>query len=544
MANRTAYSYIRFSDPKQKKSASEDRQRDLSTHLAKKNNWHLNTTLKIADLGRSAYKGFRKGLHAFLKAVEEGQVEDGSILIVEKLDRLTRADIDAGGELFKNILRAGVDIATCQPEKIYTAADLKSLAVGIEIMVTLYVNWEHSQKLSDRLNDKWNRRREAGKRNGGQHPAWIKMENGQPKLDKKKAKVIRQIYAWAIEGLGERVITKKLNRSGTPNIAAGLKINAAKFWNGSYVKSILDNKATFGLHQHYKMMLDPKTDMVDRVPVGQPIKDWWPACISEETWYAAKAARRARNRPRGQVGKQITNLFSGIIFDAKSGCGMRVVNSSQNDKAKGIHRRLANYNATEGAADYQSWPLCQFENLFLDGLKSEISTNKLLAPKPRKSNLPALQEKLADIETNISDLQTRIRKRGFKSGLDLLEQLDTDRSLLLEEIENEKERLQKIKADPTENVVSVIDLLQKTPAEQQEETREKLKSLIAQVVERIEILMLDLDGNRLKKHLDVFVQLKAGGTFSLGCQSWKGNIIETLPAIKMRNVWLSNSRAR
>ncbi len=99
---------------------------------------------------------------------------------------------------------------------------------------------------------------------------------------------------------------------------------------------------------------------------------------------------------------------------------MRIVNSSQNDKAKGIHRRLANYNAAEGAADYQSWPLCQFENLFLDGLKSEISTNKLLAPKPRKSNLPALQEKLADIETNISDLQTRIRKRGFKSGLDLL----------------------------------------------------------------------------------------------------------------------------
>ncbi len=198
-----------FQTPKQKKSASEDRQRDLSTHLAKKNNWHLNTTLKIADLGRSAYKGFRKGLHAFLKAVEEGQVEDGSILIVEKLDRLTRADIDAGGELFKNILRAGVDIANCQPEKIYTAADLKSLAVGIEIMVTLYVNWEHSQKLSDRLNDKWNRRREAGKRNGGQHPAWIKMENGQPKLDKKKAKVIRQIYAWAIEGLGERVITRE-----------------------------------------------------------------------------------------------------------------------------------------------------------------------------------------------------------------------------------------------------------------------------------------------------------------------------------------------
>ena len=89
-----AYSYIRFSTPEQEKGDSQRRQLDLSTRYAQENGLELDTTLKLKDLGLSAYHktNLEKGaLGAFLSAISDGRVEPGSYLLVESLDRLSRA---------------------------------------------------------------------------------------------------------------------------------------------------------------------------------------------------------------------------------------------------------------------------------------------------------------------------------------------------------------------------------------------------------------------------------------------------------------------
>ncbi len=73
MFPRLAYSYIRFSSGKQSQGDSQRRQTELRDSLLAKHGWVLDTTLNIQDLGKSAFKGERQGLAAFLAAIKEGR---------------------------------------------------------------------------------------------------------------------------------------------------------------------------------------------------------------------------------------------------------------------------------------------------------------------------------------------------------------------------------------------------------------------------------------------------------------------------------------
>ena len=76
----------------------------------------------------SAFRGKNKhrgALSKFLQEIEDGRIPKGSVLLVENLDRLSREGIDEAGDLFKKIIRTGVDIATLMPvPRGYTAKSL------------------------------------------------------------------------------------------------------------------------------------------------------------------------------------------------------------------------------------------------------------------------------------------------------------------------------------------------------------------------------------------------------------------------------------
>jgi len=89
------YSYLRFSDIRQKAGTSVERQEEYAAKYARENGMELDTQLTLRDEGLSAYhqKHVKKGaLGVFLKAIEDGRVPPGSVLIVESLDRLSRAE--------------------------------------------------------------------------------------------------------------------------------------------------------------------------------------------------------------------------------------------------------------------------------------------------------------------------------------------------------------------------------------------------------------------------------------------------------------------
>ena len=93
--NRKVYSYLRFSAAKQADGASIARQTEYARKWAEDHGYVLDKALSMRDEGLSAYhqKHIKTGaLGVFLEAVTAGTIPAGSVLIVEGLDRLSRAE--------------------------------------------------------------------------------------------------------------------------------------------------------------------------------------------------------------------------------------------------------------------------------------------------------------------------------------------------------------------------------------------------------------------------------------------------------------------
>src|SRR5262245_59033915 len=101
-----AFSYVRFSTPTQLKVDSLRRQLEWSTAYAKRKGWQLDESLTLQDLGVSAFRGRNAeagALARFLDAVKQGKVPPGSVLMIESLDRLSRAELKRSLRLFLDI---------------------------------------------------------------------------------------------------------------------------------------------------------------------------------------------------------------------------------------------------------------------------------------------------------------------------------------------------------------------------------------------------------------------------------------------------------
>jgi len=117
-----AYSYIRFSTPEQAKGDSLRRQLEQSEKYCKEHGLVLDDTLRLTDRGLSAYHGIHKTkgmLGEFLKRVENGGIPEGSVLIVESLDRLSREEILTALNQFTGIIQAGIQLVTLADGQVY-----------------------------------------------------------------------------------------------------------------------------------------------------------------------------------------------------------------------------------------------------------------------------------------------------------------------------------------------------------------------------------------------------------------------------------------
>ena len=109
------FSYRRFSSGRQAAGHSLERQTESARRWCHEKGYVLDESLALADLGVSAYSGdnVSKGaLSGFLTAAESGRIPKGSILLVESLDRLSRAAIPEAVGLLTSIVRAGVRVVS------------------------------------------------------------------------------------------------------------------------------------------------------------------------------------------------------------------------------------------------------------------------------------------------------------------------------------------------------------------------------------------------------------------------------------------------
>lgn len=494
---RKAYSYIRFSTPDQAKGDSFRRQSEFAKRYCEEKGLTLDTTLKLSDLGISAFKGdnVRTGaLAGFLEAVTAGRIPKGSVLILESLDRLSRNQLNTAHRLFTSILEAGVHIVTCNPEREYTPADLNDLIGTVEPLLYFFRAHEESATKSKRVSESWNSRRKKAEEDQTPMttvgPQWLRLVEGRWQEIPDRMKVVRSLFRWCVEGMGTYAIVQKLNKEKVP------AFGKSKKWNTSYCRLILTDRRSVGEYQP-KKLIEGKMQ-----PVGDPIPNYYPAAVTEEQFYAALGKIKGRKRKAGRGGSGSDNLATGLWWNAADQTKLYIgVDQHRRDRVLDSSGPLTGGTAPKGRS-FKYEPL---ENALLSVLE-ELDVrdfNPATTKAATKEKLDAATGRLKETEELLTETKSRLRQTRGKTLLDLISELEEDKANLEVEIGLLRSELAD-KRNTLEETQDAIQLLRQAKGEERETLKRKIKAGVDELVESIWLYIEVF--RRVKKvaHMQVF----------------------------------------
>ena len=263
------------------------RQVEKSQEYAAREGWELLEEDQLKDIGISAFSGANVSggaLGLFLQAIRDRKIEPGSFLIIESLDRLSRQDPWKAMGLFSEIINSGVSIVTLADGRWYTAqTQLGDLIYSIVDMSRAH---EESRMKSHRLSAAWeNKRKNASARKlTARCPAWLRLSADRKRFEirQERGDLVARIFEDSAAGIGSYSVTRRLNEARIP------PFGNANGWSTSSVGKILTNRAVLGEFQPCRL--------VNGVPIpdGAPIKDYFPAIISEQLFYRVQNGRNER----------------------------------------------------------------------------------------------------------------------------------------------------------------------------------------------------------------------------------------------------------
>lgn len=321
-----AYSYLRFSRPEQMKGDSKRRQTDKAQEYAAAHGLDLDTSLSFHDLGISAFRGsnIETGmLGKFLRAVEDGLVEQGSFLLVESLDRISRQTARKAMQTLESICEAGVTVVTLTDGKIYDKASLDdTMSLLMSLLIFVRAN-EESEMKAGRLKAAWSNKRAnlATKPLTSKCPHWLTLnkDSNRYEIVPERAELVRRIFDMYMAGNGPSGIAKTLNQEGLKPWGRG------SLWFESYVTKILQSHAVYGVFIPHK--LDYSTGKKERVPLD-PVANYFPAVVHELVFQQAQNLRQSKGFAGKKLVTELVNLLSGLGKCPECGSSMINVNKS------------------------------------------------------------------------------------------------------------------------------------------------------------------------------------------------------------------------
>ncbi|MBA2271341.1 MAG: recombinase family protein [Chthoniobacterales bacterium] len=419
---KTAYAYIRFSSGKQTGGDSYERQLERAQKYADDHKLRLDDETTLEDLGVSGYLGHNLehgALAAFVKAVEAKTVLPGTVLIIESLDRLGRDKVLKAVALFTTLLTNKIEIATLLDNQFYTEESVNNnvgqLMISVGVMQRAY---EESKTKADRVGSAWGKKKSGASKDiiaTTKVPAWLEVvgrrtENGRQTggkivVIKERAEVVKQIFQLKKEGLGKRLIKKRLD--ATIRISKKLKqekiaaFGRSGVWHDSYIESILHNRAVLGEAQFWK------TENGIRVKDGESIPDYYPKIVDVALFNECQDKQK---HTRGPAGKRVANLFSELLFDGDTGAHVKYTDKGELSK-DGKYRYLYSDSPDKSKTQRRTkgWDYGEFERLFLKHIQ-EINWNKVAgredvaAVQKLKIAIEEAKEEIKKIDKRIENL--------------------------------------------------------------------------------------------------------------------------------------------
>ncbi|TYG08556.1 recombinase family protein [Klebsiella grimontii] len=384
--NGQAYSYIRFSSKKQEQGDSVRRQTELAEQYAHANNLILSDK-NFQDLGISAFKeGSRPSLGDMLEAIEKGQIEQGSTIIIESLDRLSRRGIDVTQQIIKSILQHNVFIASLVDGLLLNRESVNDLVSVIRIALAADLAYKESEKKSQRLRETKGQQRQRalnGEVINKILPFWL--ERKQDKIVfSDRLDTVRRIIELRRKGLGTNKIARTLNDEGhKPLRSAG--------WNHTTVGKTINSVALYGAYQTSETTKDRKVILLDI------IENYYPAVISKDEFILLQSDQK-QNKPGY---KSEHNAFAGIL---KHECGGALVR-----KFHVVSGKTYQYHVCANARDGKCHVTKNFKNIevalyrIMKELKVEKNTNFDQTLLAERDTIKAKIQRLNDVLMEFSE---------------------------------------------------------------------------------------------------------------------------------------------
>lgn len=515
------YSYLRFSDPRQAAGSSADRQAQYAERWAAEHGLVLDAALSMADHGLSAYhqRHVKVGaLGVFLRAVEAGLIDSGSVLIVEGLDRLSRAEPLKAQAQLTQIIHSGIRVVTAADGQEYSLESIKENPYRlIHSLVVMIRAHEESDTKSKRVRAAIRRQCEAwqsgtfrGIIRNGRDPLWVKWNGSTFEMDAARAEAMRHAIDLFLSGHGAVRAVRELTARGLPITSTASLYKTLK----------------------KRLLVGERELRVD----GEPYRlaGYYPALLTDEQFDALQLAVDRRGGRRGTG--EIPGLMTGMGIMTCGYCGGAIIHQASLSRrgADGTlatgHRRLICGNITNGrgckvGGSIQAAPVETALVLYsANAMRMEDLAGGGDQGAGLRAELARSRAKLAETETRLDRLARALAEDNEAAPLSVLRQIRT--------MEAEAESLKKsisglerelspqaapASADDAERWLDLMDGIERMDTDARLQARELVRVTFSRIV-----LWHNEDGGRA---FDLELSLRGGGSRRMRFERKSGGLI-------------------
>ncbi len=486
-----AYSYIRMSTEIQLKGDSLRRQEELSEKYAHENELELVKDFKLHDIGVSGFTGENlsedSALGAFLKSIEHEEIQKGSYLLVESLDRLSRQNVTKALRLLQDITENGINVVTLADNKLYEAYSTDPMQMIYSIIVMSRAH-EESQTKSDRVAAAWKNKRDniETKILTKTCPAWLNVSEDRTEfiLIPERVKIVQAIYNDAANGQGSGMITRRLNEKGVA------PFGRSNGWIASYVVKILKTSAVLGEFQPHQKVNGKRT------PAGPIIENYFPKIIPKDVFYKVQAGRASRDKGAGsgRIGKKHNNLFTHIAKCGYCGSSMQFIDKGKGPKGGKYLKCSASIRGMDCVV--KGWKYIDFETSFFHFVR-EINLREIIEGSNKRLEKTRIRQKISELQSQKETLESRVDrlenllidtdmpndrlKVKYKNSLTEIDEIDAQVSALQERLETTKQIVPINYEDVTDQISSISNFEQESNFEKRFILAKHLKSFVKRI---------------------------------------------------------------
>ena len=320
--NTCIYGRLSEEDERKKESDSIGNQISmLERYIAERPYLKLISVFK--DVNQTGTNFDRPGFNEMMDAIKGGKI---NCIVVKDLSRFGRNYIETGTYLEK--ILPFFHVRFISVNDAYDSLNASSQDDGYAIPLKNLIHDVYARDISKKIKSGLAVKRSRGEFTGCVAAyGYQKADNGRLVIDEETAPIVRDIFKWAADGMGDMRIVQKLNELGIPSpsqyryekgILKSERYANMRYWYKSAVRRILINPVYLGHMVQGKTKSDlwGKGGSVE-LPQDQwvEIKNTHEPLIDEETFLAIRQIKQERKSgERKEVKSGRSNILKGLVF--------------------------------------------------------------------------------------------------------------------------------------------------------------------------------------------------------------------------------------